>query len=385
MANLELADRNARRHKTKSWGVIKHDRNRQANLEKLRQDLLNGTYKTSEYKTFTIYEPKERLIAALPYFPDRIGQHAILNILEPIWVKQFVSCTYACIKGRGIHGAYRGVKKSLQDVEGTKYCLKIDIKKCYASLDHSILKQTIRKKIKDPKVLIILDGIIDSWEQGVPIGNYLSQFFNNLYFSDFDHFVKEVLRVKHYHRYADDMLFFSANKEELHDILNAIIPYVSMLHVELKPNYSIFPVEDGVDFVGYVFRHDYVLLRNSIKREIIKLLFRYINHKISKKNTRKSLASYFGWLKYCNSKHFLYKIETTSGLVYKAWVGQKTTFSRCKHCVNCITLDIRHRYTLIFCIYNKHSKILQTCSKNLKENLKRRSLKCKKQGLQTNR
>ena len=89
-------------------------------------------------------------------------------------MKTFVSCTYACIKGRGIHGAYRGVKKSLEDVEGTKYCLKLDIAKCYASLDHEILKRTIRKKIKDSVLLSVLDEIIDSWKNGVPIGNYLS-------------------------------------------------------------------------------------------------------------------------------------------------------------------------------------------------------------------
>ena len=181
------------------------------------------------------------------------------------------------------------------------------------------------------------------------------------------------------------MVFFAATKEELLYILETVKNYIHSLKVKLKQNYSIFPVENGVDFVGYVFRHDYVLLRNSIKKEIVKLLFRYINHKISKRKTRKSLASYFGWLKYCNSKHFLYKIETTSGLIYKAWIGEKTTFSKCKHYVNCITLDIRSRYTLIFCIYNKHSKILQTCSKNLKENIKKRLLKCKKQELQMNR
>ena len=376
--NLELADLKARRGKTKSWGVVKHDKNRQANLEKLRQDLLNGTYKTSEYKTFTIYEPKERLIAALPYFPDRIGQHAILNVLEPIWVKTFVSCTYACIKGRGIHGAYRGVKKSLEDVEGTKYCLKLDIAKCYASLDHDILKRTIRKKIKDAVLLSVLDEIIDSWKNGVPIGNYLSQFFNNLYFTDFDHYIKEVLKIKHYHRYADDMLFFASTKEELHWLLTKVCEYFLILKVRIKPNYSIFPVENGVDFVGYVFRHDYTLLRSSIRKSINKLLYKYNSHLIPKNSLKKSLSSYYGWLKYCNSKHYLQKIQNTTNLVFKAWIGKQIRLSECKHPVRIIALDKRQKYTLIYCVYNNNSKIIQTCSKNLKENLLKRVSRCAK-------
>ena len=128
---------------------------------------------TYKYDTFIIREPKERLIFKLPYYPDRIVHHAIMNILEPIWRSVFITNTYSCIKKRGIHKALYDIQSALKDKQNTVYCLKLDVRKFYPSIDHEILKQIVRKKIKDNKLLALLDGIIDSVE-GVPIGNYLS-------------------------------------------------------------------------------------------------------------------------------------------------------------------------------------------------------------------
>ena len=116
MDNLLLADELARKGKRCRYGVIIHDRHKMENLRKLQEWLREGTYKTSEYSIFIIHDPKEREIYRLPYFPDRIAHHAIMNVLEPIWVKTFISTSYACIKGRGIHAGVRDVKESLKDV-----------------------------------------------------------------------------------------------------------------------------------------------------------------------------------------------------------------------------------------------------------------------------
>jgi len=183
--NLNVADAIARKGKLKQYGVIVHDRNKEANILALHESLLNKTYVTSPYSTFTIYEPKERLISRLPYYPDRIVHHAVMLSLEPIFVSTFTADTYSCIKGKGIHAAAENVKKALKDVPGTKYCLKLDIKKFYPSVDHRILKQLLRRKIKDADLLWLLDGIIDS-SPGLPIGNYLSQYFANFYLTYFD-------------------------------------------------------------------------------------------------------------------------------------------------------------------------------------------------------
>jgi len=211
IVNLQLADSIARKGKAKQPGVIQHDKNREANINQLHDMLMNKTYRTSEYTTFTIFEPKERIIFRLPYFPDRILHHAVMNILEPVFVSTFTADTYSCIKGKGIHAAARAVKRALKDVENTRYCLKLDVKKFYPSVDHDVLKQLLRRKIKDNDLLWLLDEIIDS-TSGLPIGNYLSQYFANFYLTYFDHWMKENKRVKYYFRYADDLVILSDSK-----------------------------------------------------------------------------------------------------------------------------------------------------------------------------
>ena len=132
LKNLRLADENARRGKTNTYGVKVHDKNREQNLLALHEALLTKTFKTSPYDVFTIYEPKERIIYRLPYYPDRIVHHAVMNVLEPIWVRLFTYNTYSCIKGRGIEGCARRVDKIIKSFKGKPlFCLKIDIKKCY--------------------------------------------------------------------------------------------------------------------------------------------------------------------------------------------------------------------------------------------------------------
>jgi RNA-directed DNA polymerase len=138
------------------------DKNKDNLLLDLQRKLINGEYETSEYYVFKIYEPKEREIFKLPYYPDRIVHHAIMNIMEPIWVSAFVKGTYSCIRNRGIHKALKDVKFALKDEVNTQYCLKLDIRKFYPSIDHDILKIIVRKKIKDKRLLNLLDEIIES-------------------------------------------------------------------------------------------------------------------------------------------------------------------------------------------------------------------------------
>lgn len=296
-----LADSIARKGKLSQPGVVEHDRNRDQNLRDLHQALLTRTYKTSQYTTFTIYEPKERLIFRLPYFPDRIVHHAVMNILEPIFVSTFTADTYSCIKKRGIHAAARALKSALKDNTGTAFCLKLDIKKFYPNVDHAILKQLLRRKIKDKDLLWLLDGIIDSAE-GLPIGNYLSQYFANFYLTYFDHWIKEEKKVRYYFRYADDIVILSDNKPYLHQILADIRIYLQdKLSLTVKENYQVFPVDArGIDFVGYVFRHSHIRLRKSIKQSFARML--------SKNRNPQSIASYRGWAIHCDSTNLLKKL-----------------------------------------------------------------------------
>jgi len=300
-ANLELADTIAQKGKMKQPVVVSHNKKREQNLTELQKMLMDGTFKTSPYTVFKIYEPKEREVFRLPYFPDRILHHAIMNVLESVFVSHFTADTYSCIKGRGIHSAASKLKKALKNQFETAYCLKLDINKFYPSIDHSILKALLRTKFKDPQLLTLLDGIIDSAD-GLPIGNYLSQYFANFYLSGFDHWIKEEKRVKYYFRYCDDMVFLARTKEELHVLLADIREYLqTKLNLKIKSNYQVFPVASrGIDFLGYKFYHTHTLLRKSIKKNFARA--------ISKNANKQSIAAYTGWAKHANTNNLIKKL-----------------------------------------------------------------------------
>jgi retron-type reverse transcriptase len=303
LENLRLADDIARKGKGRQYGIYLHDRNREANLLLLRESLIGKTYKTSSYTTFKVFEPKERIVYRLPYFPDRITHHAIMNVLEPVFVSSFTADTYSCIKGRGIHGAFRSVRKAMRDEAGTRYCLKLDIKKFYPSINHAVLKSLLRRKIKDTDLLWLLDEIIESAE-GLPIGNYLSQYLANFYLTYFDHWLKQEKGVKYYFRYADDIVILSANKEDLHLLLAGITDQLAELDLEVKDNYQIFPVNArSLDFVGYRFYHTHILLRKSIKQRFARA---------AKRGNPQSMAAYLGWAKHCNASHLIQKFINQS-------------------------------------------------------------------------
>ena len=315
LENLHLADEKARKGKLKSYGVRVHDANREANLLALHETLKNGTFKTSKYHIFTIYEPKERFIYRLPYYPDRILHHAIMNVLEPIWVSVFNKNTYSCIKNRGIHKCAKDVKQALkQDPDGTRYCLKIDVRKFYPSIDHETLKMVVRRKIKDVRLLALLDEIIDSTD-GVPIGNYLSQYFANLFLAYFDHWLKEEKRVKYYWRYADDIVILAPNKDTLHELLHDIRAYLrNNLKLSVKRNYQVFPVDSrGIDFLGYVFYHSHTLLRKAIKQKLCRRVAKLNKRKNAptKESYKQQICSWWGWCKYCDSINLMNKLSKT--------------------------------------------------------------------------
>lgn len=320
LENLRLADKRARKGKLNTYGVKVHDRHAEADILALHEALKAGTYKTSEYSTFFIYEPKEREIFRLPYFPDRIVHHAVMNILEPVWVSVFTADTYSCIKGRGIQAAADKLRNVIdRDKPGCAYCLKIDIRKFYPSIDHDILKRIVRRKIKDTRLLTLLDEIIDSAD-GLPIGNYLSQFLANLMLAYFDHWVKEVKRVRYYFRYADDIVVLHSEKRFLRGLLADFESYLSTrLCLEVKDNKQIFPVAKdhkdstgrGIDFLGYVFYHNETRLRKSIKQNFCRKVAKLKKRKrpVTEAEFKQTVASWWGWAKHSDSEYFINKLN----------------------------------------------------------------------------
>lgn len=299
--NLECAEVLAQQGKKKQYGVIRYNLNRDKYFAELQTMLTGDTFRTSEYKTFKIYEPKEREIFRLPFFPDRVAQHAIMNVVRPYFLAMFTADTYGCIEGRGVYKAVSKLQCALHNVEETKYCLKIDVRKFYPSVDHDILKNQLRRKFKDQRFLRLMDNIIDS-APGLPIGNLCSQYLSNFYLTGFDHFVKEQMRVKCYFRYVDDMIFLANNKPYLHTLLAEIRNYFKeKLNLEVKANYQIFPVEKrGIDVLGCRFYHHYTLMRKSIKKNFARA--------IAKNKGQQVVGGYLGWAKMCNSRNLLKKL-----------------------------------------------------------------------------
>ena len=305
--NLLLAYKLARKGKGKKQGVRLFARNVDKNIDTIRQMLITKTYTTSRYNTRTIFEPKKRIIYILPFAPDRIIQHAILNVVEPIWDKLFIAESFACRKCKGIH---KGSLKTMSYIRHNKYCLKCDIHHFYPSINHTVLKNIIRQKIKDKDLLWLLDDIIDSYpgDTNVPIGNYTSQWFGNLYLNELDKYVKQELHFKCYLRYCDDFLFFGNNKEELHTIANKVQKFCLD---KLKLTFSkcdLFPVSRGVDFLGYRHFPHYILIRKSTakraKKRIKSIIKRAYQHKITLGQFRSTVASYLGIAKHANAFNF---------------------------------------------------------------------------------
>jgi RNA-directed DNA polymerase len=291
--NLRIADENASRGKKKQKGVIRHNQNKEQNILELRERLLQKSFRTSEYSTFIIYEPKERIIYKLPYYPDRIVHHAIMQVIGPMLINTFTADTYSCIIGRGIHKAHYNVQKALLDTDGTRYCLKMDVKKFFPNIDHGVLKQLLRRKFKDQDLLALLDEIIDSTD-GLPIGNYLSSCFANFYMTYFDHWLKEEKKVENYFRYCDDIVILHSDKAYLHELRKAIQVYLrDHLKLEAKSNYQVFPIASrGLDFVGYRSFGRFIRLRKRIKINFIRM--------IRTNRNERSINSYNGWITHCH-------------------------------------------------------------------------------------
>jgi len=273
--NFWLAWRKAWRGKSRSAGAIAFELDLERHLLSLQRDLESGDYRPGDYRLFTIYERKPRLIAAAP-FPDRVVHHAVMNVIEPPLDRRFIADTYACRKGKGVHLA---VDRYQGWAQRYRYVLKLDVRRYFPSIDQAILKETLRYHLRDERVLALLDLIIDTGPEsapappvyfpgnglltplerrcGIPIGNLTSQFFANLYLNDLDHGVKEVLRAPAYLRYVDDLVLLDDDKGRLLAGRDWIADQLATLRLQLHLDLGkVSQVGEGIDLLGYhVFPH----------------------------------------------------------------------------------------------------------------------------------
>ena len=281
--NLLLAFKRSRKGKINKSYVIKFENNLEVNLKRLQYELLNKIYRPKKLKLFIIRDPKTRKICKST-FRDRVIHHAIINILEPIYEKIFIYDSYASRLNKGQHKALERFDEFKRKVSlnGKKlkyikdnnyisgYCLTADIKKYFDNVDHEILINIIKKKIKDEDFIWLIKKVLDNnlnkiKGKSMPLGNYTSQFFANVYLNDLDYFVKHKLKAKYYIRYVDDFVILRNNKEILRYYKEEIDKFLkNNLKIERHGDKSkIIPLHEGVHFLGFRNFYHYRLLKKS--------------------------------------------------------------------------------------------------------------------------
>lgn len=277
----------------------------------VRELLVNKQYVPSPYKIVTLQDganKKERTIFKPKFYPDQVIHWALMLQLEPIIMKGMYVYNCGSVPKKGTSYGQKALRKWLDtDPKNTKYCFKMDISKFYPSVGNEILKRMFRKKVKDNDCLWLIDTVIDS-SQGLPIGNYTSQWFSNFFLQGLDHFIKEDLGVKYYIRYVDDLVLLGSNKKKLHKARMEIEKYLNNIELKIKSNWQVFKVNSrAIDFLGFRFFRNKTIVRKinalRIKRRI---------NKISKKNhlnykDASAIISYWGWIKRSNSYGFYCK------------------------------------------------------------------------------
>jgi retron-type reverse transcriptase len=327
--NLWCAANKAQKGKRFSPSVLHFNFNRETELLNLQESLLNQTYQPGSYTTFEILIPKKRMISAAPY-RDRVVHHALCNIISPCLEEALIDKTYANRVGLGSHRALRQFTHYLRT---HRYVLQCDIRRYFPSIDHEILKTLIRRKIKCPETLWLIDTIIDnsnpqeSIEQhfpgddlltplerrkGLPIGNLTSQTFANFYLYRFDHFVTETLKIK-YVRYVDDFALFSNNYEQLAQIRNILTESLDQLRLKIHPiKNQLFETRHGATFVGFrvLPTHIRVCTANLRmgRRRLRYYLKQYRHNQIDELAIRRSLNSWLAHVAHADSYQLRSKI-----------------------------------------------------------------------------
>lgn len=244
------AYKKARRGKRKKRAVLEFERNLGANISALSKELKSETYQLQPYNEFTIYEPKKRIIYA-PAFRDVVVQHDIYKEIYPIFNATFIDQSYACRVGYGTHKAALKAYKCILATQGLHY-VQMDIRKFFYRIGRDILEGMFWRKIKDGRLIKLMRMFChQETNVGIPIGNLLVQLYALIYLNPMDHFIKRVLGVDYYVRYADDFILFGYDKQTCKELKDTVQEYIhDNLRLELS-RFTIKRVDDGINFAGY--------------------------------------------------------------------------------------------------------------------------------------
>ena len=297
-------------------------------IANLQREIADGTFTVTEYRERDIYEYGKHRRLQIVVMERRIGCNAIMNVVDKHLHARYIRTSGASIKRRGTHDMMLQVSRVLKDNPHIRYAYQYDIRHFYDNVVHKVAKDAFAHVFKDKILLKILGSLIDMLETGISFGLRISQATGNLILSiHLDHHLKDEMGVKHYFRYCDDGLVLAESKEELWLIRDAIHEMLAAIGLEIKPNERVFPVSEGIDFVGYKIYPDHVLLRKRIKKKFAAKIKKIK----SRKRRHELIASFYGMTKHAdcaNLNNKLIGVETMKSfkdlkVTYQPANGQK--------------------------------------------------------------
>ena len=309
--NVYNAYLKARRRRRYDRDVLEFTAHLEDELISIYHELATETYRTGQYRTFIVHEPKRREVAALP-FRDRVVHHAICSVIEPRFDKTFIAHSYACRAGKGTHAGANQITAWLRRLHRqgvAPYVLKADVRQYFASVDHEALIAILARKIACQRTLNLLVRIIRGAGRdgkGIPIGNLTSQLFANIYLNELDQFVKHELRARYYLRYMDDFVILHPDKAQLRRWRYQIATFLhERLRLQLNERTRLFPARQGIDFLGYRIWRTHRLLRKRSVRDMRRKLRaferRYSRGDGSLGHINASIQSWIGHAQHANT------------------------------------------------------------------------------------
>jgi retron-type reverse transcriptase len=304
--NLRLAYEKTLKSKRLTWGYLEFKEYAESNLLTLQSEILDQSWKQGEYRQFTVYEPKARLISALD-FKDRVMQHAVVNIIGPIFEKTLLPSTFACREGMGTHAGVRNVQSALRRTQATHF-LKMDYSKFFPSVQRKTLHELVEKKISCQKTLDLIAEMVPRQGLGLPIGSLTSQLFANVYGSETDRFIQFNLRAKNWTRYMDDIVILSSNPYELRHWFEDI-EYFSLSRLGMRMSrWQVSSTNRGINFLGYrIWPHYKLLRKQSVTRAKRKI--KHIKKHGDQDAMNRFLASWKGHANHANTKNLFNAME----------------------------------------------------------------------------
>lgn len=327
----------ARKGKTTRSSVVDVDLRPMVYVTHILNVLRDGIYVPSRFREFTVTDPKKRLVLALPYVDRIVHQWLIEEFIKPYYLPRFIKDSYACIPGRGSHAAVKCIQGYMRDMcqrQGKYYIVKMDISKYFYNIDRDVLFKILKRVITNPQLLDLLHTIIFSDEArvGIPIGNYTSQYFANIYLNELDQYCKHNLGVKYYVRYMDDFILLAPNKRKARRWYRAIQRYAEgYLHLKLNPKSCFYPSSHGLDFVGYKIMNNCLCLRQRSKRKLNNIIWNYQHDYTTEADFVTSIAAWLGHAGHANAKTYIRKrLWSYRDMLLKHWksAGPRSFFTK---------------------------------------------------------